>query len=72
MELYILILSEIEIIVLRLMCEGKSTREIAEIVELGQDSLELVRNKLKSKTNTESTAGLIMFAVRNKILDQGK
>lgn len=63
-------LSEKEITVLRLMCEEKSTREIAEAVELSPRTIEAIRDKLKTKTGAKSTAGLIMFAVKNKLLDQ--
>ncbi len=63
-------LSEKEITVLRLMCEEKSTREIAEVVELSPRTIEAIRDKLKTKTGARSTAGLIMFAVKNKLLDQ--
>lgn len=61
-------LTEKEITVLRLMCEEKSTREIAEAVELSPRTIEAIRDRLKVKTGTKSTAGLIMFAVRNKLL----
>jgi DNA-binding NarL/FixJ family response regulator len=63
------ILSEKEIAVLRLICEEKSTREIAEVVAVNPRIIEAIRNKLKTKSGTKSTAGLIMFAVKNKILD---
>ncbi len=64
-------LSEKEITVLRLMCEEKSTREIAEAVELSPRTVEAIRDKLKTKTGSKSTAGLIMYAVKHKLLDQG-
>ncbi|MEO6812802.1 MAG: response regulator transcription factor [Ginsengibacter sp.] len=63
-------LTEKEVTILRLMCEEKSTREIAEAVELSPRTIEAIRDKLKAKTGTKSTAGLIMFAVKNKLLDQ--
>jgi len=63
-------LTEKEITVLRLMCEEKSTREIAEAVELSPRTIEAIRDRLKTKTGTKSTAGLIMFAVRNKLLKE--
>lgn len=63
-------LNEKEITILRLMCEEKSTREIAEAVELSPRTIEAIRDKLKVKTGTKSTAGLIMFAVKNNLLDQ--
>ena len=61
-------LTEKEVTILRLMCEEKSTREIAEAVELSPRTIEAIRDKLKAKTGTKSTAGLIMFAVKNKLL----
>jgi DNA-binding NarL/FixJ family response regulator len=63
-------LTDKEVTVLRLMCEEKSTREIAEAVELSPRTIEAIRDKLKMKTGAKSTAGLIMFAVKNKLLDQ--
>ncbi len=64
------VLNEKEITILRLMCEEKSTREIAEAVDLSPRTIEAIRDKLKVKTGTKSTAGLIMFAVKNNLLDQ--
>jgi DNA-binding NarL/FixJ family response regulator len=63
-------LSEKEITILKLMCEEKSTREIAEAVDLSPRTIEAIRDKLKVKTGTKSTAGLIMFAVRNNLVNQ--
>lgn len=61
-------LNDKEIMILRLMCEEKSTREIAEAVDLSPRTVEAIRDKLKTKTGTKSTAGLIMYAVKNKLL----
>lgn len=63
-------LNEKEITILRLMCEEKSTREIAEAVDLSPRTIEAIRDKLKVKTGTKSTAGLIMFAVKNNLLNR--
>ena len=63
-------LSEKEITVLKLMCEEKSTREIAEAVELSPRTVEAIRDKLKTKTGSKSTAGLIMYAIKNKLLNE--
>jgi DNA-binding NarL/FixJ family response regulator len=63
-------LSEKEITVLKLMCEEKSTREIAEAVELSPRTVEAIRDKLKTKTGSRSTAGLIMYAIKNKLLNE--
>jgi DNA-binding CsgD family transcriptional regulator len=63
-------LTDKEITVLKLMCEEKSTREIAQAVELSPRTVEAMRDKLKTKTGTKSTAGLIMYAVKHKLLDE--
>ncbi len=63
-------LNEKELLILRLMCEEKSTKEIAEIVDLSPRTVEAIRDKLKVKTGAKSTAGLILYAVKNNILEQ--
>lgn len=63
-------LNEKEITVLQLMCEEKTTREIAEAVNLSPRTIEAIRDKLKAKTGAKSTAGLILFAVKNKLLKE--
>ena len=63
-------LTDKEITVLKLMCEEKSTREIAQAVELSPRTVEAMRDKLKTKTGAKSTAGLIMYAVKHKLLDE--
>ena len=62
-------LNDKEVLVLKLMCEEKSTKEIAEIVELSPRTVEAIRDKLKVKTGARSTAGLIMYAVKHNMLD---
>lgn len=63
-------LNEKETLILRLMCEEKSTKEIADIVELSPRTVEAIRDKLKVKTGAKSTAGLIMYAVKHKIIEE--
>ena len=62
-------LSDKDILILKLMCEEKSTKEIADIVDLSPRTVEAIRDKLKVKTGAKSTAGLIMYAVKNNLLD---
>ncbi len=64
-------LNDKEMLILKLMCEEKSTKEIADFVELSPRTVEAIRDKLKVKTGAKSTAGLIMYAVKNNILDDG-
>lgn len=63
-------LSEKEITILKLMCEEKSTKEIADIVDLSPRTIEAIRDKLKTKTGTKSMAGLVMYAVKAGIVEQ--
>jgi DNA-binding NarL/FixJ family response regulator len=63
-------LTEKEIIILKLMCEEKSTKEIADIVDLSPRTVEAIRDKLKTKTGTKSMAGLVMYAVKAGIVEQ--
>jgi len=63
-------LSEKELTVLKLMCEEKSTKEIADIVEISPRTVEAIRDKLKTKTGSKSMAGLVMYAVKNRIISQ--
>jgi DNA-binding NarL/FixJ family response regulator len=61
-------LSEKEIAILRMICEEKSTKEIADIVELSPRTVEAIRDKLKVKTGAKSMAGLVMYAVKSGII----
>jgi DNA-binding NarL/FixJ family response regulator len=63
-------LNDKEVTILRLMCEEKSTKEIADIVDLSPRTVEAIRDKLKSKVGAKSTAGLIMYAVKHNIMEQ--
>lgn len=63
-------LNEKELMILKLMCEEKSTKEIADIVELSPRTVEALRDKLKVKTGAKSTAGLILYAVKHKLINE--
>ncbi len=62
-------LSDKEINVLKLMCDEKSTKEIADIVEISPRTVEAIRDRLKIKTGAKSTAGLILYAVKHGIVE---
>lgn len=63
-------LNDKEVTILKLMCEEKSTREIAAEVDLSPRTVEAIRDKLKTKTGAKSLAGLIMYAVKAGIVEQ--
>jgi DNA-binding NarL/FixJ family response regulator len=60
--------TEKELRVLKLICEEKTTREIADIVEISPRTVEAIRDKLKAKTGARSMAGLVMYAVKHGII----
>jgi DNA-binding NarL/FixJ family response regulator len=63
-------LTEKEVTILKMMCEEKTTKEIADIVEISPRTVEAIRDKLKTKTGAKSMAGLVMYAVKNGIIQQ--
>ncbi len=63
-------LTEKETTILKMMCEEKTTKEIADLVEISPRTVEAIRDKLKTKTGARSMAGLVMYAVKNGIIEQ--
>lgn len=63
-------LTEKETTILKMMCEEKTTKEIADLVEISPRTVEAIRDKLKTKTGAKSMAGLVMYAVKNGIIEQ--
>jgi DNA-binding NarL/FixJ family response regulator len=63
-------LTEKELTILKMMCEEKTTKEIADLVEISPRTVEAIRDKLKTKTGAKSMAGLVMYAVKNGIIPQ--
>lgn len=63
-------LTEKEKTVLKLMCEEKTTREIAEMVDISPRTVEAIRDKLKVKTGSKSMAGLVLYAMKAGIIEQ--
>ncbi len=62
-------LSDKEKHILKLMCDEKSTKEIADLVDLSPRTVEAIRDKLKSKTGVKSMAGLVIYAIKSGIIE---
>ncbi len=62
-------LTEREMEVLKLICEEKTAAEIAKEIFLSPRSVEGIRQRLIEKVGVRNTAGLVMFAVKNSMVD---
>ena len=62
-------LTERELEVLALICEEKTATEIGKQIFLSARSVEGIRQRLIEKVGVRNTAGLVMFAVKNGIID---
>jgi len=57
-----------EIKILELICEQKNSSEIAEHLFISQRTVEGHRNNLMYKTDSRNIAGLVVYAIQNKIV----
>lgn len=55
--------------VLQLICEEYSTKNIAKKLFISERTVEGHRNNLILKTNVKNTAGLVIYAVKNNLVD---
>ena len=63
------LLSPREETVVRLIAEGHSNKEVSALLSLSIKTTETHRATAMRKLNVRSTAGLVRFAVRNKLLE---
>lgn len=62
-------LTERELQVLKLICEEKTAVEIGKEIFLSPRSVEGIRQRLVEKVGVRNTAGLVMFAVKNGVVE---
>ena len=55
--------------VLELVCQGFSNNEISEKLFISPKTVEGHKTKLMSKTDSHNTAGLIIYAIKNKLVE---
>lgn len=63
------LLSEREQEILTLICQGLSNAEIALELCLSKRTIDKHRENILSKTNSKNTASLVMFAIKNKLVN---
>jgi len=61
--------NEKELRIIKLISEDKITEEISKEVFLSPRTIETIRQSMKQKAGVKTIAGLIMYAMRNKLLE---
>lgn len=61
-------LTTLEVNILMLICEDKNSKEIAEALLLSDEALDRYKITLMMKTNSKTTAGLVLFALKNNLI----
>ncbi len=61
--------TEREVEVLKHICEGLTNEQIAAQINLSYDTVRWHRSNLLSKSNCSNTAALVMYAIKNKIIE---
>jgi DNA-binding NarL/FixJ family response regulator len=61
--------SEKELKILKCIAEDKTTEDISKEVFLSPRTIETIRQNMKQKVGAKTIAGLVMYAMRNKLLD---
>ena len=54
--------------VLQLLAEGRSNKEAAAILDVGLSTIETHRSNLMQKLNLHSTADIVLYAVRKRLI----
>ncbi len=63
-------LNEGEIDTLLMICDDKTTKEIAMKLEVSDRTVERHKTSLYRKTNAKTTAGLVLFALKNNLISR--
>jgi DNA-binding NarL/FixJ family response regulator len=61
--------SEKELKILQLLGEDKTTDEISKIIFLSPRTIETIRQNMKNKVGAKTIGGLIMYGMRNKMIE---
>jgi DNA-binding NarL/FixJ family response regulator len=64
-----IVFSEKELGILKLIAEDKTTEEISKEVYLSPRTIETIRQNMKSKVGAKTIAGLVMYGMRNRLID---
>jgi DNA-binding NarL/FixJ family response regulator len=62
-------LTEREKEIIKLVCEEKSTKEIADSLFISERTVNSHKTNIFEKTKSKNSAGIVMYAIRNGIID---
>jgi DNA-binding NarL/FixJ family response regulator len=62
-------ISEREIEILKYICNGLTNDQIADKIHLSPDTIKWHRTNLLSKTGSNNTAALVLYAIKNKLIE---
>jgi len=54
---------------LKYLSEDKTTEEISKLVFLSPRTIESIRQNMKAKVGVKTIAGLIVYGMRNKLIE---
>jgi DNA-binding CsgD family transcriptional regulator len=63
------VLSNHEIKIVQLICQEKTSQEIADILFVQKKTIESARSKILHKINARNIVGLAMYAVKHKLIE---
>ena len=61
--------NEKELKILQLLAEDKTTEEISKTIFLSPRTIETIRQNMKAKVNAKTIGGLIIYGMRNKLIE---
>ena len=61
--------SEKELKILQLLGEDKTTEEISKLIFLSPRTIETIRQNMKNKVGAKTIGGLLMYGMRNKMIE---
>lgn len=62
-------LTDREVEILKLVCESMTNEQIAEKINLSYDTVKWHRSNILSKTGCTNVAGLVIFAIKNQLIE---
>lgn len=60
-------LNEKQILVMQLICEQKTTKEIAHEIGICKRTIESIKSKIMFEIDAKNSVGIAIYAIKNKI-----